>query len=437
MSRGGWMVRFGLGTKSIAWLLSVAFLVSACATRNVPPIGAGGQPFRPEADERALWARAEKEEEALTKRAKPYEDPLLEEYLAKIGDKLLPDNVRNAGGPGLKFGVMRDPTLNAFAMPNGRIYVHTGLLARLDNEAQLATILSHEMTHVDHRHALRFTRDVQNKQILYTVLSVAASIGVGAAAGSRARSGDPIGAAVLSQTANAVLGLGLQLAALASINGYGRDLEREADREGMARLVRAGYDPKEAPKVFKLLRDESKDRGALETFFFGSHPQLQERIDTTTELLHTTYASTASASNAVKNTEEFDLRMRTVIRENAALDIRAGRFALAQKQLDRVVALTPRDPVAQMYYGDLHRLQSQRAKSPANKADEARKALERYQKSAELDPSFPDPFRQLAFLYYQQKDTARAKEAFQKYLALKPDAPDARRIKEYLIELDR
>ena len=155
---------------------------------------------------------------------------------------------------------MRDPTLNAFAMPNGRIYVHTGLLARLDNEAQLATILSHEMTHVDHRHALRFTRDVQNKQILYTVLGVAASIGVGAAAGSRARSGDPIGAAVLSQTANAVLGLGLQLAALASINGYGRDLEREADREGMARLVRAGYDPKEAPRVFKLLRDESKDR---------------------------------------------------------------------------------------------------------------------------------------------------------------------------------
>ena len=429
------MVRFGVRTKSVAWLLIVAFFAASCASRNVPPIGAGGKPFRPEADERALWARAEKEEEALTKRAKPYEDPLLEEYLAKIGDRLLPETVRSAGGPGLRFGVMRDPTLNAFAMPNGRIYVHTGLLARLENEAQLATILGHEMTHVDHRHALRFNRDARNKQILYTVLGVAASIGVAAAAGSRARSGDPIGAAVLSQTANAVLGLGLQLAAIASINGYGRDLEREADREGMARLVGAGYDPNEAPKVFKLLRDESKDRGALEAFFFGSHPQLQERIDTTTELIHTKYA--VAAPNAVKNTEEFDLRMRSVVRENAALDIRAGRFALAQKQLDRVLGLTPRDPVAQMYYGDLHRLQSQRAKSTADKAEEARKALERYQKAAELDPSFPDPFRQLGFLYYQQKDTARAKESFQKYLALKPDAPDARRIKEYLVELDR
>src|SRR5438874_4413762 len=53
-----------------------------------------------------------------------------------------------------------------------------------------------------------------------------------------------VGAAVLSQTANVILGIGLQLAAIAAINGYGRDLEREADAGGMEKLVRAGYDPK-------------------------------------------------------------------------------------------------------------------------------------------------------------------------------------------------
>ncbi|MBI4636676.1 MAG: tetratricopeptide repeat protein [Candidatus Rokubacteria bacterium] len=421
----------------VAWTLILALVVTACATRNVPPMGAGGQPFRPEADERQLWAKAEKEEEALLKKAKTYDDPLLEDYLGKIGDRLLPDSVRAAGGPGFKVGVLRDPTLNAFAMPNGRIYVHTGLLSRLDNEAQLATILGHEMTHVTHRHALRFTRDAQNKQILYTVLAVAASIGVAVAAGSRAKEGDPIGAAVLSQTANAVLGLGLQLAALASINGYGRDLEREADAEGMDRLVRAGYDPKEAPKVFELLKKESGDRGPIETFFFGSHPRLEERIESTRQLLSTTYAAAAAAPDTIKNTEDFDLRMRTVIRENALLDIRAGRFKLAQEQLDRVLAITPRDPIAQLYYGDLHRLQAQRARSAEDKVDQARKAIERYERAAELDSSFPDPFRQLGLLYYQQKDSARAKAAFEKYLALKPDAPDARRIREYLLELDR
>ncbi len=425
------------GRGLLAWVLIAALLTSACASRNVPPIGAGGRPFRPEADERQLWAQAEKEEEALMKRARTYDDPLLEEYLAKVGDRLLPDQVRAAGGPGFRFGVIRDPTLNAFAMPNGRVYVHTGLLARLENEAQLATILGHEMTHVTHRHALKFTRDARNKQILYTVLGVAASIGVAAAAGSRAGHGDRVGAAVLSQTANAVLGLGLQLAALASINGYGRDLEREADAEGLERVVAAGYDPGEAPKVFDLLRKESSDRGPIETFFFGSHPRLQERYESTSQLVRTTYRAAAEAPDRVRDTEEFELRMRPVVRENALLDIRAGRFGLARRQLDRVLAVTPRDPVAHLYYGDLYRLQSQRARSTAEKAEYADRALEHYERAAALDPSYPDPYRQLGFLYYQQKETAKARAAFEKYLALKPDAPDARRIKEYLVELDR
>jgi predicted Zn-dependent protease len=318
-------------------------------------------------------------------------------------------------------------------MPNGAVYIHTGLLARLDNEAQLATILGHEMTHVDHRHALKFSRDAQNKMILFDVVAIAASIGVAVAAGSRAQAKDPVGAAVLGQTASVILGLGLQLAALASINGYGRDLEREADAGGMDKLVKAGYDPREAPKVFEVLKKESGDRGSLETFFFGSHPRLDERITSTRELVQARYAGVAGE----KSSDEFAMRMRPIVRENAALDIRAGRFTLAQSQLDRVLALTPRDPVAHLYYGDLHRLQAQRTRTVADKDAQTRLALTRYERAAELDPKYPDPFRQLGLLYHQQKDAARAKAAFEKYLALRPDAPDARQIKGYLVELDR
>src|SRR2546428_11459898 len=219
--------------KTLAWLVILSLLLPGCASRNVAPIGADGKAFKPESDERALWAKAEKEEEALLKKTKVYDDPMLDEYLARIGDRLTPDQVRAAGGPGFKFGVISDPTLNAFAMPNGHIYVHTGLLSQLDNEAQLATILGHEITHVTNRHALKFQRDAQTKQIAYTVAAIAASIGIAAAAGSRAKTGDPVGAAVIGQAANAILGLGLQLAAVAAINGYGRDLEREADEQGM------------------------------------------------------------------------------------------------------------------------------------------------------------------------------------------------------------
>jgi regulator of sirC expression with transglutaminase-like and TPR domain len=206
----------------------------------------------------------------------------------------------------------------------------------------------------------------------------------------------------------------------------------------MENLVRAGYDPREAPRVFELLRSEGKDRGSLEAFFFGSHPKLTERVESTRQLLAARYsAAAAAAPNTVRDTEDFQLRMRSVVRENAAEDIRAGRFPVAQRQLERVLAITPKDPIAHTYYGDLHRLQSQRAREVAGKQEHVRLALVSYEKAVELDGTLPEPHRQLGFLYYQQRDPVKARAAFEKYLALKPGAPDARRIKEYLVELDR
>lgn len=114
-----------------------------------------------------------------------------------------------------------------------------------------------------------------------------------------------------------------------------------------------------------------------------------------------------------------------------------AHFALAERQLERVLALTPRDPIAHLYDGDLYRLRAQRAQSGAEKDELTRQAIERYERAAALDPRYPDPFRQLGFLYYQRREPARAKAAFEKYLALAPGASDARRIKEYVLELDR
>ena len=416
----------------MASLLITASVLPGCAHRTVPPIGFAGTPFKPDADERRLWAEAEREEAKLQTAAGLYGDPLLEAYLARIGDRLTPGEVKQAGGPGFEFHVVRDPTLSAFAMPNGRVYVHTGLLARVEDEAQLAMILGHEITHVTNRHALQFQRDARNRVVPLSVRAIAESIGA-AAAGPWAEHGDRAGTAGLSQTAQVVLGLGLKVAALAAINGYGRDLEREADTGGLQKLVAAGYDPSEAPKVFALLGKEARERGAPEAFFFGNPRRLDERLKDAEVLVQTRYAGVRGEVN----TEEFALRTRTVVRDNALLDIHAGRFTLAQAQLDRVLALAPKDPTAHLYYGDLYRLQAQRAHPARAKESLAQQALGHYLRAADLDPAFPDPFRELGFLYYQQKETARAKEAFQKYLALKPDAPDAKRIREYLIELDR
>jgi len=242
---------------------------------------------------------------------------------------------------------------------------------------------------------------------------------------------------VLSRTANAILGLGLKICAVSAIQGYGGDLEREADVTGMAAVVRAGYDPKESVKVFKLLRDEAAGRGPLEAFFFGNAARLQERHDSFQQLLLKQYREEAKRTDLVKTTEGFDERLRVLVRENAALDTQAGRFSLARRQLDRVLKATPNDAIAHLYDGELHRLQSQRAKSAAERDTEVRLARESYEQSVALDPAYPDPFRQLGLLYYQQKDPARARAAFERYLALKPDAADAKRVREYLVELER
>ena len=374
---------------TIARVAIVCLLASACATARL----------RSDVDDSALVARADQEAQTLLKKSTVYDDQALISYLAGVGDRL---------SPGFTFTVLRDPTLNAFALPNRHLYLHTGLLSRVENEAQLAMIIAHEMTHVIDGHARAVPREPRLPRIPYT-----------AAAGP---------------TANAILGSGLVLTATAAINGYGRDLERDADRGGMERLVRAGYDPRQAPRVFGELRADLPERGPLEIFLFGSDPALTERMAVTTRLLETRYAGAAATTI---DGPEFQLRMRPVARENAYEDIRAGRFMLAQRQLDRVLAATPNDAVAYTYSGDLYRLRAQRSPDAATRERDARLALASYEKAVELDPAAAEPHRQLGFLYYQQRDNARAKAAFDRYLALQPSGLEARRVREYLGELTR
>jgi Tfp pilus assembly protein PilF len=136
-------------------------------------------------------------------------------------------------------------------------------------------------------------------------------------------------------------------------------------------------------------------------------------------------------------TGEFQARIPGIVRDNAALDLRAGRFDLARDQLERVLAAAPRDALAHVYQGDLARLRAQRVLGDAERAELRRRARESYARAAELDPALPDPHRQLGLLHYEQGDAVEARRAFERYLALGPDAPDAARIREYTTGLGR
>jgi predicted Zn-dependent protease len=279
------------------------------------------------------------------------------------------------------------------------VFVHTGLLSVLENEAQLALLLAREAAHDPSRLVSR-----QGKPPMSTV--------------------------ALSPTAAALLGRGLGWAAAAAVDGYGPEGERAADVEALRGLTAAGYDAREGARVFQVLAAPAAERAELaEIFVYGNRDRMNERGEVWRELLGAGPRGPDTRDAAARS--EFARRMRPLVRDNAALDVRAERFALAQRQLDRVLALDPNDAVAQLQYGELGRLRSQRVEDP-QRAECARRAIERYRRAAELDPRYAEPFRQLALVFYQQGDLVRAREAFERYLAMAGDGPEARRIREYL-----
>ncbi len=412
--------------RSLSLLVALLFLIG-CASTNVPPIGAGPEPFRLAADERQLWQMSLEEEQKLEESGKLYHDPMLQDYLNDIGQRLIPENVKRED-IGFRFAVIDDPALNAFTFPNGGVYMHTGLIARLENEAQLAHVLAHEITHVVERHPLRYYRDARNKQLGLTLAGIAASIGLAALGADQAEEGHPVRGAVIAQTGQVFLQLGLHLALLASVNGYGRELETSADDGGMRLMTAAGYDPKEIPRIFAVLMEESEDAEGLEHFFYGSHPTNRQRLERTQMLLATDYAGFSSEPTTVVNTEEFQWRTRVLVREDARLNIEAGRFERARMELDRVLSLTPNDPTVHCYYGEWYRLGGGGAPMLAEAEQAYRQAL--YHK-----PEYPDAHKGLALVAYKLGDNELAIQEFKKYLSLRPDAEDYSQVENYLIEL--
>ncbi len=181
-----------------------------------------------------------------------YPDPKLQEYVSRIGQKLAAGSER----PDLAwtFRVVDDPVVNAFALPGGHVYVTRGLMTHLTSEAQLAAVLGHEIGHVTARHAV-------------TQLSKARIARIGLIAGS-----------ILSPALAGFAARGLDVLFLK----YSRDDERQADDLGLRYMYAEGYDPREMPRVFEVLRQVSQMQGGQRIPDWQStHPSEEERIRTT------------------------------------------------------------------------------------------------------------------------------------------------------------
>jgi predicted Zn-dependent protease len=378
-------------------LFVLCSLTAGCLTTSLPPVTGD---FRLEDDEKRLWQESKDEQTALNNSGLIYRDNELEDYLNEIAGKLQPPEILTRIP--FRILIIKNPYLNAFAFPNGVIYVHTGILARMDNEAQLATLLAHEMTHSTHRHALRAFRNRKNKAVHLAAIQEG-HIGCD-------------GAVDLLD----LLGL---TGCIAAVTGYCQELETEADRVGFGLVVRAGYDPREAPRLFEHLIKELAEEKIREAFFFGTHPKLRDRIENYKSLLTTRYQG---KKPGIKNTEVFLAKVHKAILDNAFLDLKAGRFYTAQRGAEKYLNIKPNDPRAYYLLGEISR---QRKKG--NDTDRARAY---YKKALSIEPSYPDPFRAIGLLYYKEGKKTLAKVSFESYLSLSPHAPDKAYIKQYLAQ---
>lgn len=184
-------------------------------------------------------------------------DPNLTRYVSEIGQRLA--RVADRSLP-YEFVIIDDSTPNAWALPGGKIAVNRGLLTKLNSEAELAAVLSHEIVHAAARHS---AKSIERGMLLSSVIGVASSA-IDQNSGNYGR----------------IFDNGAQLGAQFIVSSYGREAELESDAYGMIYMMRAGFDPEAAVSLQETFVQLSK--GQSNNWLDGmlaSHPPSQERVE--------------------------------------------------------------------------------------------------------------------------------------------------------------
>lgn len=385
--------------------LAAALAHGACRAADVP----ASADASPRKDVLELRRDADDIEKHISTSGLLYGRPDLDVYLQAVADGLRRPEDREP----IRLHAIKGPWPNAFVLPNGASYVTTAMLDMLDNEAQLACVLGHEMTHLVEQHALQEMRAQRTRQGWATALAVLIGA-VGAYYG-----GSQAGAALADLTASAG-----QLWTISAVSGYSRDNEREADLAGFERLVAAGYDAAQAPVVFELLLARTPDDAPGARPYFATHPKLEERIASFRELAAAKGGGPAGATNV----ERYFAAIGELPIEQALLLIEAGQPALAQLGIGRYLDRRPDSARAHFVAGE-----AWRARPTENGAIDY--AIAAYAQAAALPGTPPAALRNKGLLHRERGENDLAREAFEEYIALDPQAVDAGIVRLYLQEL--
>jgi len=354
-------------------------------------------------DESRMWNRSREFQEVLNDSGFLCEDRKLADYVNNVLDKLVFE-IEERQDIDLRAYIIKDPLFNAFCLPDGVIYIHTGLLATIDNEAQLATLLGHEVSHFLYRHSLRQKRSVTNKSAFFTFVNMS----LGAVAGE------------IGGTAANLAMLFSKFAIESSVYGYQRGLERDADENAFNMMRKAGYNPLETKKMMENLAEAVKDEKQI-PYFYSSHPRTKERIKTYDSLIEKLKSEEMEIGGRI-NSKAYNAMTNDILLDTAELSMkRKAGLKTARTQIEKYIGSLPGDYRAQCLLGKLCVLEGD--------LEQAKKA---FNNSINLNPNYADSYKELGFLYYKEGKKDLSDVKFATYLELAPKAKDVGYIRRYI-----
>lgn len=320
----------------------------------------------------------------------PYnEDPELTRYVQRVGQKVAAQSERQLP---YEFVVINSGVPNAWALPGGKIGINHGLLAELDNEAELAAVLGHEVVHSAARHTAQQMERGMLMQLGIVAAGIAASdsgyqdLAMGAGA---------LGAHVLSAK-------------------YGRDAELEADRHGMRYLAEAGYDPEAAvslQETFMRLKEDGRQNW-LEGLF-ASHPPTEERVEKNRE-----YAQQLNVDGELGR-DEFQRRTAHVRKVQPAYEKYQEGIEALQKKQPAVARQKAREALAiEPEEGKFHGLLGQAAMAEDNRPE----AMRHLDAAVQRNPEYFEYYLYRGLLREDAGRLEQARQDFQRSNQLLPTA---------------
>ena len=354
-----------------------------------------------------------------------YNNPMLQRYLNAIGQRLVPSDSPNI----YSFKILLDPVPRAEAFSTGTVVVSTGLISMLDNEAQLAYVLGHEIAHIEKNHSYDMVRmsviepalnkekeeSAAKKRAIFSAAVSAAGMGIGA--GAAGLNGALIGG--LSGFGGSMFAGKYIFRDHATVTEWSTIYENDADESALSYILNQSFDVRESPKLYARLQHEVSRDPRIGLGFIANSTRMKARNARIEELLtgkmKETIDTKLKGSGLLGSSGEFNLIMAALKRDNGIIAIDYDLFAMARDNLEEAVSLRSTDARAQLYLGKVISL-------TARNEQDRQTAEQHFLKAIQCDQTrgaYPDPHLEHAIhLIGENGDKTEIRKELLSYVAL-------------------